>query len=186
MSKSKTKMNEITNDKININNVNIYLLPFMYGSLLVRLTKDIKDINELNTKIESIGYDMGKRLVDDLIDDPHLIVDVSEKNKLMEILINKLFQNYLGINGNLSMGAENEYHFIFQDNPLSFCVELPESLNGLIYSNIICGMLRGILEISGFEVKCEFVKDKIKGDDTNDLKINLVKFIEERFIDDEE
>ena len=29
-------------------------------------------------------------------------------------------------------------------------------------------------------------KDKIKGDDNNDMKITLVKYIEERFIDDEE
>ena len=28
------------------------LLAFMYDSLLIRLTKDIKDINELNKKIE--------------------------------------------------------------------------------------------------------------------------------------
>ena len=47
----------------------VELLTFMYGSLLVRLTKDIKDINELNKKIETIGYEMGKRLVDDLIND---------------------------------------------------------------------------------------------------------------------
>ena len=29
----------------------VELITFMYGSLLVRLTKDIKDINELNKKI---------------------------------------------------------------------------------------------------------------------------------------
>ena len=66
----------------------VELLTFMYGSLLVRLTKDIKDINELNTKIESIGYEMGKRLLDDLIDDFQRNIDVSEQNKLMEKLIN--------------------------------------------------------------------------------------------------
>ena len=43
-----------------------------------------------------------------------------------------------------------------------------------------------MLEITGFEVKCEFIKDKMKGDDINDIKITLVKYIEERFIDDEE
>ena len=43
-----------------------------------------------------------------------------------------------------------------------------------------------MLEISGFEIQCEFVKDKMKGDEVNDLKITLVKYIEERFVDDEE
>ena len=164
----------------------VELLTFMYGSLLVRLTKDIKDINELNKKIESIGYEMGKRLVDDLIDDFQRGLDVSDLNKLMEKLIIQLAQYYLGILGSFNQVSEKEYHLIFPENPISFYVELPESLDGLCYSNIICGMLRGMLEISGFDIQCEFVKDKMKGDEVNDLKITLVKYIEERFVDDEE
>ena len=163
----------------------VELLTFMYGSLLVRLTKDIKDIKELNTKIENIGYEMGKRLLDDLIDDFQKKID-SSNSKLMEILIKQLAQYYLGIISSLSQVSEKEYHLVFNENPISFYVELPEELNNLCYSNIICGIFRGMLEVSGFEIKCEFVKDKMKGDDVNDLKIELVKIIEERFIDDEE
>ena len=166
-------------------NIKVELLTFMYGTLLVRLTKDIKDINELNKKIELIGYDIGKRLVDDLIDDFQR-VDQSDQNKLMEKLICQLAQYYLGIIGNYSQTGEKEFHLIFTENPISLYVELPESLEGLCYSNVICGIMRGMLEICGYEVKCEFVKDKIKGDDNNDMKITLVKYIEERFIDDEE
>ena len=165
--------------------IKVDLITFMYGTLLVRLTKDIKDINELNTKIELIGYDIGKRLVDDLIDDFQR-VDTSDQNKLMEKLICQLAQYYLGIIGNYSQTGEKEFHLIFTENPISLYVELPESLEGLCYSNVICGIMRGMLEICGYEVKCEIVKDKIKGDDNNDMKITLVKYIEERFIDDEE
>ena len=166
--------------------IKVELLTFTYGTLLVRLTKDIKDINELNTKIELIGYDIGKRLIDDLIDDYPRGLDPSDQNKLMEKLICQLAQYYLGIIGNYSQTGENEFHLKFTENPISLFVELPESLEGLCYSNIICGIMRGMLEISGFEIKCEFAKDKMKGDDINDLKITLVKLIEERFIDDEE
>ena len=166
-------------------NIKVELLTFMYGTLLVRLTKDIKDINELNKRIELIGYDIGKRLVDDLIDDFQR-VDQSDQNKLMEKLICQLAQHYLGIIGNYNQVGEKEFHLKFTQNPISLYVELPESLEGLCYSNIICGIMRGMLEISGFEVKCELIKDKMKGDDINDLKITLEKYIEERFIDDEE
>ena len=166
-------------------NIKVELLTFMYGTLLVRLTKDIKDINELNKRIELIGYDIGKRLVDDLIDDFQR-VDQSDQNKLMEKLICQLAQHYLGIIGNYNQVGENEFHLKFNQNPISLYVELPESLEGLCYSNIICGIMRGMLEITGFEVKCEFIKDKMKGDDINDIKITLIKYIEERFIDDEE
>ena len=86
----------------------VELLTFMYGSLLVRLTKDIKDINELNTKIELIGYDIGKRLVDDLIDDFQRVLDSSDQNKLMEKLICQLAQYYLGIIGTYTQTSEKE------------------------------------------------------------------------------
>ena len=164
----------------------VELLTFMYGALLVRLTKDIKDIKELNKKIELIGYEMGKRLVDDLIDDFQRGLDTLDQNKLMEKLIIQLAQYYLGIIGTYNQVSEKEFHLIFPENPISFYVELPESLNELCYSNIICGIFRGMLEISGFEIQCEFDKDKMKGDEVNDLKITLVKYIEERFVDDEE
>ena len=181
-----SKRNKLDNSFLERKQIKVELLTFMYGTLLVRLTKDIKDINELNKKIESIGYEMGKRLVDDLIDDFQRGLDVSDLNKLMEKLIIQLAQYYLGILGSFNQVSEKEYHLIFPENPISFYVELPESLDGLCYSNIICGILRGMLEISGFEIQCEFVKDKMKGDEVNDLKITLVKYIEERFVDDEE
>ena len=107
-----------------------------------------------------------------------------ETYKLMEKLICQLAQYYLGIIGTYTQTSEKEFHLKFTENPISLYVELPESLEGLCYSNIICGIMRGMLEISGFEIKCEFAKDKMKGDDINDLKITLVKLIEERFIDE--
>ena len=181
-----SKRNKLDNSFLERKQIKVELLTFMYGTLLVRLTKDIKDINQLNTKIELIGYDIGKRLVDDLIDDFQRVLDSSDQNKLMEKLICQLAQYYLGIIGTYSQTSEKEFHLKFTENPISLYVELPESLEGLCYSNIICGIMRGMLEISGFEIKCEFAKDKMKGDDINDLKITLVKLIEERFIDDEE
>ena len=180
-----SKKNRIDSLYLERKQIKMDLITFMYGSLLVRLTKDIKDINELNKKIELIGYDIGKRLVDDLIDDFQRNLDVSDQNKVMEKLICQLTQYYLGIIGKYNQTGEKEFHLTFTQNPISLYVELPESLEGLCYSNIICGILRGMMEISGFEIQCEFAKDKMKGDDINDLKITLVKLIEERFIDDE-
>ena len=181
-----SKKNKIESSYLERKQIKMDLITFMYGSLLVRLTKDIKDINELNKKIELIGYDIGKRLVDDLIDDFQRNLDVSDQNKVMEKLICQLTQYYLGIIGKYNQTGEKEFHLTFTQNPICLYVELPESLEGLCYSNIICGILRGMMEISGFEIQCEFAKDKMKGDDINDLKITLVKLIEERFIDDEE
>ena len=158
------------------------LLSFMYGSLMVRLTKDFEDINEINKKSEEIGYEIGFRLLDDVLDELGKNLHTSN---LINTLLLSLLNTFLGINGDLNQTSEKEFHYIFQKNPLAMFVELPEHLKNLCYSNIICGMIRGLLENANFKVECNFVKDKTKGDDINDIKIVIVEIMEERFIDDE-
>ena len=66
------------------------LLAFMYGSLVVRLTKDIEDPIEINKKVEEIGYNIGKRLIDAIIDVLGKDVDTLKQtlvSKLMKILL---------------------------------------------------------------------------------------------------
>ena len=160
------------------------LLSFMYGSLMVRLTKDYKDLNEINKKSEEMGFEIGFRLLDDVLDE--LGKNIQTTNPINTLLLT-LLKNFLGINGDLNQNPENEkeYHYIFQINHLALFVELPEHLKELCYSNIICGIIRGLLENANFKVECNFVKDKTKGDDINDIKIVIVEIMEERFIDDE-
>ena len=54
---------------------------------------------------------------------------------------------YLGINCDVLVYSEKEYGLIFSDNPLNDYVELPEKYQGLWYSNLLCGIIRGSLEI---------------------------------------
>lgn len=41
---------------------------------------------------------------------------------------------------------------ILEDNPLTDFVELPESYSGLIYCNVLCGVIRGALEMVGAQI----------------------------------
>jgi hypothetical protein len=54
---------------------------------------------------------------------------------------------YLGVNCDVLVYSDKEYGLIFSDNPLNDYVELPEKYQGLWYSNLICGIVRGALEI---------------------------------------
>lgn len=163
----------------------VELLTFIYGSLIVRLTKDIQDLNEINKQIELMGCNIGKRLIDDIIDDTSK--NGISNSDLVKQLIVSVFRNYLGVYSvTCQQKNEKEYRIIFPENPLNLYVELPEKFKDLWYSNILCGIVRGLLEIVNYEVECIYLKDKLKGDDTNEIQVNIKQIIEERFIDDEE
>jgi hypothetical protein len=61
----------------------------------------------------------------------------------------------------------------FADNPLTKWVEIPEGAEDLHYSNLVCGVIRGALEMLMLRVTADFVSDTLRGDDTTVLRVVL-------------
>ena len=54
-------------------------------------------------------------------------------------------------------------------------VELPPEAADLCYGNMLCGVVRGALEMIQKKVKCEFVRDMLKGDPVNEIRVELLE-----------
>lgn len=77
-----------------------------------------------------------------------------------------------------SWSSDNkECSLVLEDNPLTTFVELPESHKGLTYCNLLCGVLRGALEMVQMRVETQIVKDSLKGDEHTELRLKLVEYL---------
>jgi benzoyl-CoA reductase/2-hydroxyglutaryl-CoA dehydratase subunit BcrC/BadD/HgdB len=68
---------------------------------------------------------------------------------------------------------------VFEENPLEEFVELSDKAKELYFSNILCGAIRGALEMVHLQVECSFVSSILHGNDTTEMRIKLLKIMEE-------
>ena len=98
------------------------------------------------------------------------------------------FKMFLGVSpsvGNWN-GDESEFSLVMDENPLADFVDLPKEYSNLFFSNILCGVIRGSLEMVNMKVEVKFVKDVLRGDDSTEMRVSFKEFLSEaRPINDE-
>ena len=163
------------------------LFALTYGALVMQLIRDHEDIDAVNIELEKMGYNIGQRLIDEYL------AKVGENGsrcsdfKSMADNIAKIgFKMFLGINAEVGNWSSDEKTFtlVLSENPLTEFVELPPLYSNLCYSNIICGVIRGALEMVKCKVVCTFSKDTLKGESVNEITVSLKEILKEAFADD--
>ena len=129
---------------------------------------------------------MGLRLVDELLYKSS-IVSCHNFRDTAEVISKIGFKMYLNMICDVTNWSDDNKTFslIYNENPLTEYVELPSKYKDLKYSNIICGVLRGSLEMVQMKVECEFIKDILKGDDTNENRVTLKEIMRDNIKEDE-
>lgn len=151
-----------------------------YGALVAQLLRDYEDDDEVNKQLEKMGYNIGVRLIEDFL----ARNNSSRCNDFRETadIISKVgFKMYLGITPVVSnwSPAGDEFSLLIENNPLADFVELPPGHNNLNFSNLLCGVLKGALEMVQMDVDVRFVQDQLKGDNITELRLKFLRRLED-------
>lgn len=95
--------------------------------------------------------------------------------------IQQAFRIYLNVQPAITnwSSSSDEFSLVFENNPLIDFVELPPELSNLKYSAIICGCIRGALEMVQLEVKTNLVQDQLKNDNCTEIRVKLIRRLED-------
>ncbi|RHY33559.1 hypothetical protein DYB32_001550 [Aphanomyces invadans] len=123
-------------------------IPHSNKSAVTALIQDFEDLKEVNAQLEVMGYGIGIRLIDEFLAKSGVTACADFKDTT-EVVAKVAFKMFFGINVDVvPTDTANVFHLILYENPLSEFVELPPHAHGVLsYSNILCGVLRGALEM---------------------------------------
>ena len=174
-------MSRQTGRNIDTRKISYELFTLTYGAFVAQLIKDYENCEEVNKQLDQIGYNMGIRMVEDfLARSPH-VTRCNDMRETADVLAKQAFKMFLGVQPQVSNwnATADEFSLILDSNPLIEFVELPEDgkFDNLSYSQVICGAIRGALEMLQMKVECFIKADQLKGDNATEIRIKFIERI---------
>lgn len=170
--------------KSKVEKINSELFTLTYGSIVVQLCKDLNsNYTQVNDELFKMGYNIGVRLIDEFLQKTQLI-RCTNFRETAEIVSKIGFKIFLDITPTVTHWSSDykTFELILTNNPLADFVELPDDDKAnkqLWYSNILCGVLKGCLEMVQLDCEVKFVQDILRGDESTAIRVKLIRVLKD-------
>ena len=168
-----------------VDKINSELFSLTYGAIVTQLLKDYEEVDATSAQLEKMGYNIGVRLVDEFLAKAQ-IGTCQSFQETGEVIAKAGFKMFLGVSAEVVGASETEFRLQLTENPLAEFVELPEQYSSLAYSNLLCGVLRGALEMVQMRVECTLTKDTLWGHEVVEIHVVLKEMLAEEYQDDDD
>ncbi|KAK2949124.1 putative Trafficking protein particle complex subunit 3 [Blattamonas nauphoetae] len=153
--------------------VNMEFFSLTYGALVTEIVRDFEEPEDINAELFRIGRFIGSRLVDEIFAKTQIPACTTPR-ETADVIAYLGFRMFLGINVQPTFTfSDTTFSFVFKENPLTDFVELPDNMKSVVYCNILCGVIQGALECVSIDSACQYTKDPLRGDDTNEIMVEL-------------
>ncbi|KAM5256089.1 trafficking protein particle complex subunit 3-like protein [Ctenodactylus gundi] len=162
--------------------INKDLFVLTYGALVAQLCKDYQRDEDVNKYLDEMGYSIGTRLVEDFLA-RSCVRRCHSFSEIIDIIAQVAFKMYLGVTPSVTCNnpSRNEFSLILDQNPLAeFVEELPAGRPSLSYCSLLCGILRGGLEMVHLAADVRFLQDRLKGDSVTEIGIRFLQTRDEK------
>mmetsp|Transcript_6518 Transcript_6518/g.13442 ORF Transcript_6518/g.13442 Transcript_6518/m.13442 type:complete len:189 (+) Transcript_6518:64-630(+) len=164
---------------------NAELFALTYGALVTEVVGDADgNAEKINEQLEQIGYSIGIRSVDEFLAKSN-VPYCKSLEETANVLGKTAFKMFLGINCDVQQHSAKSFSLILQENPLCLFVELPDEYKETLqYTILYCGVIRGALEMLNYKVDCTLVRSTLRGDDVDEIKVDLKSVLQDGAGDD--